>query len=68
MAIFGIPTLHEDDAVRAVRAAAEIRDTLAALNEDLQKNRGLAVVFGPVSNTGEVVRGRSVGRSDAGHR
>jgi class 3 adenylate cyclase/tetratricopeptide (TPR) repeat protein len=57
MAIFGIPTLHEDDALRAVRAAAEIRDTLAGLNEELQQTRGLAVVFRTGLNTGEVVAG-----------
>ena len=57
MAVFGIPTLHEDDALRAVRAAAEIRDTLAGLNEELQTSRGLAIVFRTGVNTGEVVAG-----------
>jgi class 3 adenylate cyclase/tetratricopeptide (TPR) repeat protein len=57
MAVFGIPALHEDDALRAVRAAAEIRDTLANLNEELQRSRGLAVVFRTGVNTGEVVAG-----------
>jgi class 3 adenylate cyclase len=57
MAVFGIRTLHEDDALRAVRAAADIRDTLAALNEELRQSRGLAVVFRTGVNTGEVVAG-----------
>jgi class 3 adenylate cyclase/tetratricopeptide (TPR) repeat protein len=48
MAVFGLPQVHEDDALRAVRAAVEMRDAVAAL--------GLEVRIGV--NTGEVVAGR----------
>ena len=37
MAVFGIPRLHEDDALRAVRAAAGMRDRLPDLNEQLRQ-------------------------------
>jgi class 3 adenylate cyclase/tetratricopeptide (TPR) repeat protein len=47
MAVFGIPTAHEDDALRAVRAAAEMREAIAA--------HGLEARIG--INTGEVVVG-----------
>jgi class 3 adenylate cyclase/tetratricopeptide (TPR) repeat protein len=57
MAVFGIPTLHEDDALRAVRAAAQIRDAVATLNSELQTARGVALAFRTGVNTGEVVTG-----------
>src|SRR6476659_10106497 len=57
MAVFGIPTLHEDDALRAVRAAADIRSRLVALNAELSATRGIAIQFRTGVNTGEVVAG-----------
>src|SRR5829696_7467275 len=57
MAVFGIPVVHEDDALRAVRAAADIRDRLAELNAELSASRGLALRFRTGVNTGEVVAG-----------
>jgi class 3 adenylate cyclase/tetratricopeptide (TPR) repeat protein len=47
MAVFGLPQVHEDDALRAVRAAVEMRDAVAPL--------GLEVRIGV--NTGGVVAG-----------
>jgi class 3 adenylate cyclase len=34
MAVFGIPQLHEDDALRAARAAVDMREGLASLTEN----------------------------------
>src|SRR5438270_2709950 len=53
MAVFGIPSVHEDDALRAVRAAHEMRSALALLNEGLDEP--LAVRTGLA--TGEIVTG-----------
>jgi class 3 adenylate cyclase len=47
MAVFGVPRVHEDDALRAVRAADEMRDALPELG--VQARIAL--------NTGEVVTG-----------
>src|SRR2546425_6438936 len=57
MAVFGLPRVHEDDALRAVRAAAEMREHLAALNEELEERWGVTVGNRTGVNTGEVVAG-----------
>jgi class 3 adenylate cyclase/tetratricopeptide (TPR) repeat protein len=62
MAVFGIPTLHEDDALRAVRAAAEMRDVLAGLNEALEREQGIRLTTRTGVNTGEVVAGDAAAR------
>ncbi len=57
MAVFGLPRLHEDDALRAVRAAAEMRTTLATVNEQLERTYGVRLTNRTGVNTGEVVAG-----------
>ena len=55
MAVFGLPKAHEDDALRAVRAAADMRKALIRVNEDLTKRYGVALGNRTGVNTGEVV-------------
>jgi class 3 adenylate cyclase/tetratricopeptide (TPR) repeat protein len=57
MSVFGHPVIHEDDAVRAVRAAAEMRVALSALNEQLAQTFGVRLEMRTGINTGEVVAG-----------
>ena len=61
MAVFGIPAAHEDDAFRAVKAAAEMRQRLASLNEELERDRGVSLAVRIGINTGEVVVGDPAG-------
>ena len=51
MAVFGVPVAHEDDALRACRAALEMRDALP--ESGVQARIGV--------NTGEVVTGTGSG-------
>jgi class 3 adenylate cyclase/tetratricopeptide (TPR) repeat protein len=57
MAVFGIPTTHEDDALRAVKAAAEMRERLAVLNTEIERERGVRLTVRTGINTGEAVVG-----------
>ena len=61
MAVFGIPELHEDDALRAVRAATELREALARLNDELGQELGVHIGIRVGLNTGEVVAGDGTG-------
>ena len=57
MAVFGVPAIHEDDALRAVRAAAEMRDAFRFLNKELERDYGVSLAARIGVNTGEVVAG-----------
>jgi DNA-binding SARP family transcriptional activator/tetratricopeptide (TPR) repeat protein len=64
-AIFGIPAVHEDDALRAVRAAVAVRDRLADLKPELEVawNAWLELRIG--IGTGEVLASADADRSFA---
>ena len=61
MAVFGLPRMHEDDALRAVRAAAEMRGALEELNVTLRAGFGVTLENRTGVNTGEVVTGDTGG-------
>ena len=62
MAVFGLPVLHEDDALRAVRAAVGMNEALAALNARLERERGVTIAVRTGLNTGEVLAGDASAR------
>ena len=57
MAVFGLPRLHEDDALRAVRAAAAMQQAQAVLNDELERQWGVRLTVRTGVNTGQVVAG-----------
>ena len=57
VALFGVPRVREDDALRAVRAAADMRASLAELNDELQEDFAVTLQIRVGVNTGEVIIG-----------
>jgi class 3 adenylate cyclase/tetratricopeptide (TPR) repeat protein len=57
MAVFGIPVVHEDDALRALRAAVDFRAAVEILNTDLERAWGIRIGIRTGVNTGEVIAG-----------
>jgi class 3 adenylate cyclase/tetratricopeptide (TPR) repeat protein len=57
MAVFGIPYVHEDDCLRAVRAAADMRAALERLSSELEAEQRAPLGVRIGVNTGEVIAG-----------
>jgi class 3 adenylate cyclase len=55
MAVFGVPVSHEDDALRAVRAAADLRAQLPDLNAELNRDYDATLELRTGVNTGKAV-------------
>ncbi|HKN63401.1 MAG TPA: adenylate/guanylate cyclase domain-containing protein [Gaiellaceae bacterium] len=60
MAVFGLPQAHEDDALRAVRAALEMQSAIGRLNSSLAEREMPELRIRIGINTGEVVTGDGV--------
>ncbi len=57
MALFGVPKSHEDDPIRAIRAAREIHELVDAISPEMEKRIGQPVMMHTGINTGLVVTG-----------
>ena len=57
MAVFGLPVRHEDDALRAVRSALDMKAALATLAETLERDHAVRLDVAIGVNTGEVIAG-----------
>jgi DNA-binding SARP family transcriptional activator len=57
MAVFGVPVVHEDDALRAARAAAELRGAVGELSAELAESHGITLQVRMGLNSGEVLVG-----------
>lgn len=57
MAIFGVPQAHEDDPIRAIKAAREIHHAVDKFSPEVEKKIGQAIAMHTGINTGLVVTG-----------
>jgi class 3 adenylate cyclase/tetratricopeptide (TPR) repeat protein len=57
MAVFGVPRIHEDDALRGVRAAWDLLGVMGGMNAELGDRYGAELQLRIGVNTGEVVAG-----------
>ena len=55
MAVFGLPRAHEDDGLRAVRAAVGMQTALGRVNDELQRRFAVTLANRTGVNTGDVV-------------
>jgi class 3 adenylate cyclase len=55
MAAFGVPTAHEDDPARALRAALRMRQRLDSMNGEIERRYGVRLRLRTGVNTGEVL-------------
>jgi len=61
--VFGLAEVHEDDALRAVRTAVELREAGAALSAQLQRERGVGITIKFGVESGEVFLGGAARRA-----
>ncbi len=64
LAVFGVPTAHEDDGLRAGRTALQLRRALEQLSETAGAERGIRIEPRIVIATGEVTLGHETGSLD----
>jgi DNA-binding SARP family transcriptional activator len=60
--VFGLTELHEDDAMRALRGAVELRDAGAALSAEFERERGVEIQMKVGVESGEVFLGAGARR------
>jgi len=59
MAVFGVPVVHENDALRALRAACDVRALIERLSAEFERSLGIRLSVSVGVNTGEVVAGQA---------